>query len=483
MKSKLNFFAQLMLAAALLAPSYSFAQQAGYKLVDIGTLGGPVSYVMPAAQIGSFSQLNAGGTLVGGASTSVPMTANSNPIVVCGGIEGDVAFVNHAIEWQNGSLVDLGSLAGPDYCSVATSINTGGVITGHSETAAIDPVTGWNEVHAVRWKNGAIMDLGTLGGSFSFGAGINKHGQIAGVALNAIPDPVSMYHFQILALDSGTQTRAFLWTNGVMQDLGTLGGPDAWSNFINDEGQVAGASYTDSTINPTTGVPTTHAFLWDPLKGMIDLGTLGGTLAGSTLSNFEGGLNNLGQVVGASYLLGDQVVHPFLWTSPGPMQDLGTFGGTNGVAYAINDAGEVIGNADLRGTVFDPFLHQGGFPVSHAFLWKNGTMRDLGTLHGHKASAVGAINARGQVVGYSCPWTCEDHRDDRAVLWQNGSIFDLNKLIRAGHTGLKLTRAFAINSRGEIAGIGTPPGCSFDLVCSHVFLLVPCTEFERDCRE
>ena len=483
MKSRLKLFALLILVVSLAMASEASAQQTGYRLVDIGTLGGPVSYVLPAAQIGSFSQLNASGTLAGGAGTSIPLTANSNLIVVCGGIEGDVPLVNHAVEWQNGSLVDLGSLAGPDHCSVAASINASGVISGHSETAAIDPVTGWNEIHAVRWKNGTILDLGTLGGSISFGAGFNKNGQIAGVALNAIPDPVSMYHFQILQLGNGTQTRAFLWTNGVMQDLGTLGGPDAWSNYINDAGQVAGASYTDSIINPSTGVPTTHAFLWDPVKGMIDLGTLGGTLAGSTLSNFEGGLNNLGQVVGASYLPGDQVFHPFLWTSPGPMQDLGTLGGTNGVAYAINDAGEVVGNADLPGTVFDPFLHQGGFHISHAFLWKNGAMRDLGTLNGDKGSAVGAINSKGQVVGYSCPWTCEDHRHDHAVLWQNGSIFDLNKLIRAGHTGLKLTRAFAINDRGEIAGIGTPPGCSFDLVCSHAFLLVPCSEFKQGCRE
>ncbi len=108
-------------------------------------------------------------------------------------------------------------------------------------------------------------------------------------------------------------------------------------------------------------------------------------------------------------------------------------------------------------------------------------MRDLGTLNGDKASAVGAINSKGQVVGYSCPWTCEDHRHDHAVLWQNGSIFDLNKLIRAGNTGLILTRAFAINDRGEIAGIGTPPGCSFDLVCSHAFILVPCNEFAHGC--
>jgi len=407
--------------------------------------------------------------IVGGGGTKIPTTANSNP-VVCGGFEGRLSLVNHAFEWQNANLVDLGSLAGPGSCSVAASINAAGVISGHAETGIVEPVTGFNEVHAVRWKDGAILDLGTLGGGVSFGSGINKSGQIAGFALNGIPDPVSIYHFQIFGSANGTQTRAFLWTNGVMQDLGTLGGPDAWSNFVNDAGQVAGFSYTDSGINPTTGVPTTHPFLWDAAKGMIDLGTLGGTLAGSEIV-FDGGLNNLGQVVGGSSLPGDQTFHPFLWTSPGPMQDLGTLGGANGGASAINDAGHVIGNADLPSG------------LSHAFRWVNGIMTDLGALNGDKSSASSAINSQGQIVGYSCPRTCEDHFHNHAVLWQNGSIFDLNKFIRMGRTGLILTRAFAINDRGEIAGIGTPPTCDFDLICSHTFLLIPCSEFAQDCAD
>src|SRR5439155_962661 len=173
--------------------------------------------------------------------------------------------------------------------------------------------------------------------------------------LNAIPDPVSIYDFLLFGSANGTQTRAFLWTDGVMQDLGTLGGPDAQSNFVNDQGQVAGFSYTDSTPNPSTSIPTLHPSLW-----------------------------------------------------------------------------------------------------------QNGVLADLGTLPGDRFSVPFAINSRNQVVGESCPQSCENHLKNHAVLWENGSIFDLNSLIVNGHSGLRLTIAIAINDNGVIAGVGDPPGCFFD---------------------
>ncbi len=108
-------------------------QGSGYKLIDIGTFGGPVSYVLPTGAVGSQNQLNGSRTLVGGGGTAIATTATSNP-VVCGGFEGRLPLVNHALEWQNGNLGDLGSLVGPENCSVAASINSSGVISGHSES-------------------------------------------------------------------------------------------------------------------------------------------------------------------------------------------------------------------------------------------------------------------------------------------------------------------------------------------------------------
>jgi len=175
-------------------------------------------------------------------------------------------------------------------------------------------------------------------------------------------DPFSIYDFLLFGSSSGTQTRAVLWDkDGGMQDLGTLGGPDAYALLVNEHGQVTGWSYTDSTPNPTTGLPTFHPYLWENGKGMRDLGTLGGTVAQAV-----NGLNESGEVVGSTTLAGDMTFHPFLWDGK-HLIDLGTFGGDNGEAIWLNNAEEVVGGAQY--TTSCPENGLGGI---HAFLWKEG---------------------------------------------------------------------------------------------------------------
>jgi probable HAF family extracellular repeat protein len=449
-----EFVVTTAFVVALALPNRVNAQQSQYKLIEIGTLGGPRSYINPPNDLGSSNQVNASSIAVGGADLPIPHVGP------CFGPDTSEPFVViHAFQSKNGVTRDLGSLAGVDYCSAATSINGQGLIAGNSENDVIDPILGGNELRAVIWENGEIHDLGTFGGNIGLATGVNNRGQVVGLTSTSNPDPFSILYFQIGGITTGTQTQAFLWQNGHMRNLGTLGGPDAAAFNVNNRGQVAGGSYTNDIPNATTGFPTLHTFLWESGR-MIDLGTLGGTAGGPIA------LNNRGQVLGISNLAGDQSADFFLWEN-GTLIDLTTQsrGGTLVLASAINDAGQVVGGASFPGRDFD------------AAVWQNGALRDLGTLDGDCYSFADAINSRGQIIGssYSC-----DFSKSRPFLWQNGSIFDLNELIPPD-SGLQLagcpTDAIcpSIFDNGDIAGFGIVPGseCNNAVACGTAFLLQP----------
>jgi probable HAF family extracellular repeat protein len=412
-----------------------------YKLVDLGTVGGPLS-LYPAFQLA----LNNQGAVAGCADTSVsdPNYPNFNPFLTVYPfpLTGPNAYIFHGFQWQKGALNDLGALPGVN-SSCVNWLNGRGDAAGLSENGAIDPLTGWPEVEAVLWKDGEVMPLGTLGGNESFASGMNNRDQVVGPALNAIPDPISI-------LGAGTQTRAFLWDeeNG-MQDLGTLGtGNDAFAVSVNEHGEVAGYSFTDSTSSPPQ-----HSFVWKKGKGMRDLGTLGGTYSQATA------INNRGQVIGASDLKGGSERHPFLWDR-GRLKDLGTFGGLFGNANFLNDAGEVVGYGNLPDQSF------------HGFFWKDEVMTDLGTVAGDACSEGWGINSKSQVVGHS--GAC-DFSAIRATLWEDGGpMIDLNTLVPSS-SGLRLLIAYSINDRGEIAGDGILANGD-----NHALLLIPCGENHHD---
>jgi probable HAF family extracellular repeat protein len=384
-----------------------------YRLVDIGTFGGPFSYINPADQSGSTNQVNSLGMTVGGAATSIPTTQTSNGFVCFGLGGGGGPFISHAMEWTKRAVKDLGALPGGDLCSVATSVSSSGEIVGYSENDVIDPLLGLNAIRGVVWKRGKIKRLPTFGGDLNVAVIGNDRGQITGCTTNNVPDPYSIFYFQIAGLSNGSQTRAFLWREGSIHDLGTLGGPDACSYSLNEQGEVVGGAYTNNIPNSTTGIPTEDPFLWiPPVRNfnnakMIDLGTLGGTFGAAFA------VNSHGHVIGESNLTGDTTFHPFLWTSSKGMTDLKTFGGSTGTANAINNAGEVVGVADLQGD-----------QDHDAFLWRKGHLIDLGNL-GSTSSAT-SINSSSQIVGGSHL----NAVDQGAFLWENGGpMVDLNDLI------------------------------------------------------
>jgi probable HAF family extracellular repeat protein len=112
-------------------------------------------------------------------------------------------------------------------------------------------------------------------------------------------------------------------------------GLDSYALSVNERGQVAGMSYTNTIPNPQFGIPTVDPFFWENGQ-MIDIGTLGGTY-GTVGNEGAGGLNNKGQVAGTSNLAGDQSEHAFIWER-GSLLDLGTLGGTFSNAGSINDS-------------------------------------------------------------------------------------------------------------------------------------------------
>jgi probable HAF family extracellular repeat protein len=457
MKSRtLMCFSAITLFAALAVPIRLAAQDSQghndnhklhhYKLTDVGTFGGPTGYLCndPTGGGGACPVLNDRGTIVSAADTSLPNPNYPNICLVC----PLDPYILHAFQWQDGSLTDLGALPG-GYNSSANSISPNGMAVGYSENGAIDPLLGVPEVDGVLWKDGEIVNLGTIEGGYESDAfAVNDRGQVAGQFLNTIPDPFSPF---------GLQVRSFLWQEGVMQDLGTLGGPEAAAFFMNERGQVAGNSFTNTTPNPVTGLPTQDPFLWENGK-MTDLGTLGGTFG------FPNDLNNRGQVVGQSNLADDVNAHAFLWDK-GVLTDLGTLAGASppsSTASWISDAGEIVGGS------YTP-------NAFHAFLWRRGVMTDLGTVDGDLCSGSLGINSETQVVGFS---SVDCAVNSHAFLWEDGQIIDLNIFNHPGSGLQQLLLAYNINDRGEIDGLGVPPGVNPGDVFTlgHVFVLIPCDE-------
>jgi probable HAF family extracellular repeat protein len=158
-----------------------------YKLIDLGTFGGPSAYLCndPTNGGGACGVLNNRGTVVGAADTSIPNPNYPNVCLIC----PLDPYILHAFQWQDGSLTDLGALPG-GYNSFTNSISPNGSVVGFSENGAIDPLLGVPEGNAVLWKDGQIVNLGTIEGGYESNAyAVNDRGQVAGGFLNTILTP------------------------------------------------------------------------------------------------------------------------------------------------------------------------------------------------------------------------------------------------------------------------------------------------------
>jgi probable HAF family extracellular repeat protein len=460
MKSKTFTWIIAVTLLATLAMPLRFAAQDDkkphhhYKLIDLGTFGGPQSYFVPGSGfefVGS-SVLNKRGIVAGFADTSMSDLFPK----FCWSAD---CLVGHSFQaGRGGVLTDLGALPGGG-SSAPVWISANRLIAGVSENGESDPsYPDLPEMRAVLWQQGNIVNLGTLErGHQSEANAMNSSGQVVGTALNTIPDANSMAveNFWYFNVPYGYQQRAFLWDKEKgMQDLGTLpGGSDAQAIFINERGQVVGDSYTSSTQKGACFPLASRAFLWEKGKRMTDLGSFGGSCTAAAA------LNNHGQVAGESLRKGDKAGPAFLWEN-GSLHELGgSLGGDFTGANAINEQGKAAGFGYLQGN-----------KTFHATLWKNlKEITDLGVIGTDPCSYAAAINQKMQVVGGSSP-TCDFGDKSRAFLWERGSIFDLNSLIPP-KSSLYLQLTYSINDRSEIAGSGVDNTGN-----EHAFLLLPCDD-------
>lgn len=422
-----------------------------YQLVQIPTLGGAGTNFFDNTN--NIAVLNDRGSVSGGCAG----TLLSDPYSSAYWWSSD-GTVCHAFVWKSGSLTDLGSLPGTNNSGSAW-ISSNGISAGLSENGQIDPsIPGLPELTAVMWRDGKITNLGTLpgGGYQSAAVSVNNRGEVAGVASNLVPDANSLLNNNPnlwFGVGYGYQLRAFVWDQkSGMQDLGTLGsGTDAQAIKINERGQVIGDSYTSPAPGACFSV-TSGAFIWDRKHGMLDLGSFGGTCIEAQ------DLNNSGQVVGGAFVVGDTYQRAFIWQN-GSLRDLGgSLGGSNTGAIAVSENGEAVG-----------FGYLAGETTFHATLWKQvGQMTDLGTVASDPCSFAQGVNDESQVVGDSSPNCNFDF--SRAFLWEQDSMVDLNTLVPP-NSPLQLIYAYTINHRGEIAANGIDANG-----IEQAALLIPCDE-------
>lgn len=310
------------------------------------------------------------------------------------------------------TFTDLGMLGGANsQGSRAVAINNAGQIVGYSDiTTSVHQTTIF---HGFIYSNGTMADIGTLGYTESYASSINDMGYVVGSS----------------PLPSGNS--AFLYHDGVMKGFDPS--PYSVATGINNAGQIIGSDQSG-------------LFLYSGGSGGVftNLGTLGGT-PGSAL-----GINSSGQVVGNSGIASGYY-HAFLYSN-GQMNDIGTFGGDS-FANAINDAGQIVGYSQGYANT--------GYQ-SHALLYSGGSLTDLGSFGG--SSIANSINSAGQIVGTSTTTT----GSSVAFLYQNGAMTNLNDLMPCCN-GWSLYQASDINDSGQIVG----NAYNFNDGQTHAFLLTP----------
>jgi probable HAF family extracellular repeat protein len=385
MSTRFQLVSSISLALTLCAANQAQTATGRYVIRDLGALPG------------GFSQ---------------PGTLNDTGVVAGLSVASD--GIQHAVLWVDDQIVDLNHSGDHGLNAGAFGINSLGRVSLQTETSAYDPngedfcAYGTHRVcTAAVWQGGGFINLPTLGGNNSTVGNVNSRGKIPGVAETSVLDSSCAARLPTQKL----RYQAVIWG----PDLRTvkplpLLGTDTVSvaMWMNDKGQAVGISGVCSNTNPPPIAAGPHPVLWEADATPVDLGNLGSTAVNAAL-----GINNRGEVVGASSLRDDSTL----------------FNGTDG------------------------------------FFWtRQHGMKDLGTLAGDVASVASAINDAGEIVGISI----DPAGNPRAIYWNNGTPVDLNTQVASG-SNLYLLWAADINNGGEITGWGVDTSTGE----IHTYLAVP----------
>lgn len=251
------------------------------------------------------------------------------------------------------------------------------------------------------WSNGDLRHVGTLGGTNARPLAINESGQVVGGSSTA----------------SG-QFHAFLWQKGTMRDLGTLGAERSFATAIEAGGRIAG--YTEALDGTTLG------FIHE--NGTMK--RLAGLDQGFSIAY---DIDNVGRVTGV-YGSPD-APRAFRWVA-GQVRDLGSLGGGTGTGYALGPNGKVVGETS------------GADGAQRAYLWQNGRMMDLGDLGGGHAGAR-SISGLQHVTG----WSVSADGVGRSFLWKGGAMSPIGP-----------GQGNGVNRDGWVAGIWNIGGRQFPVL-------------------
>jgi len=369
-----------------------------------------------------------------------------------------LACFSNAVAQASYKVQDLG-VQHPDDLGMAMGLNNYGwtenmeqLLDPFSVSLSANLVSG-----TVRISIGELnLELGTLGGKNSSinWNGINDPGEAVGMSETSVSDPNGE---DVCGFGTHLTCSPFLWQNGTMIALPTVGGNNGQASAINNSGQVAG--YAENGIADSTCPQGVENFMvdlpvmWD--KGIaMALPTINGDPDGVAF-----GINNRGQAVGYSGTC-TAANYAVVWEN-GTATKLRDLGDPGGIAYAINSHNQVVGQAvNSDGTAL-------------AAIWQNHTVAALGgLLPGDVASFATSINNRGQVVGSSFN---SENSWSRGLIWQNGVTIDLNTLFPAS-SRLFVISASNINDSGQIAGMAIEMAGPHAKNIVHAFLATPVTE-------